>query len=144
MLALLHLSTIFWFSIFLLPNWKVSDFWDCTSIAGLYFFANFYSCYGNLIGLNAFSGGDLAGWGSIIAAAAVTPLPTLILFLPLQRAWPQDWQPVWVRSKDGYAKSIKVPSPTRVTSKYTGYCCNKSKYQNNPVEFVRLLGILKK
>jgi len=55
-------------------------------MAGLYSFANFYTCYGNLIGLNAFFGGNLAGWGSIMAASAVTPLSTLILFLPLQKS----------------------------------------------------------
>ena len=36
------------------------------------------------LGLAAFFGRDSADWGAIMAAAAVTTLPTLVLFLPLQ------------------------------------------------------------
>ena len=35
-------------------------------------------------GLYAFFGEDTAEWGKIMAASALTTLPTLILFLPLQ------------------------------------------------------------
>jgi ABC-type glycerol-3-phosphate transport system permease component len=37
------------------------------------------------LGLYAFFGEDVADWGSIMAASAVTTFPTLILFLPLQK-----------------------------------------------------------
>jgi multiple sugar transport system permease protein len=37
------------------------------------------------LGLYAFFGQDAADWGAILAASAVTTVPTLILFLPLQR-----------------------------------------------------------
>ena len=36
------------------------------------------------LGLYAFFGEDTAEWGKIMAASALTTLPTLILFLPLQ------------------------------------------------------------
>jgi len=37
------------------------------------------------LGLYSFFGQDAADWGAIMAASAVTTLPTLVLFLPLQR-----------------------------------------------------------
>jgi ABC-type maltose transport system permease subunit len=36
------------------------------------------------LGLYAFFGEDTAEWGKIMAASALTALPTLVLFLPLQ------------------------------------------------------------
>jgi ABC-type glycerol-3-phosphate transport system permease component len=36
------------------------------------------------LGLYAFFGEDTAEWGKIMAASALTTLPTLLLFLPLQ------------------------------------------------------------
>jgi ABC-type glycerol-3-phosphate transport system permease component len=37
------------------------------------------------LGLSSFFGQDSADWGAILAASAVATLPTLALFLPLQR-----------------------------------------------------------
>jgi len=37
------------------------------------------------LGLYAFFGEDVADWGAIMAAAAITTFPTLLLFLPLQK-----------------------------------------------------------
>ena len=39
------------------------------------------------LALYIYFGENVTEWGNVMAASALTTLPTLLLFLPLQRAW---------------------------------------------------------